>query len=292
MSQTGRTGQPASAAELPLPDMPRRLFVCTPAKLNTYVDCPRRYRMAYVDRPTPPKGPPWAHVAVGAAIHVALRAWWGLARTARKPEQAPMVLAPAWSRHGFRDDAQEREARDRAVAWLEGYLASLDPDDEPLGVERTVAMKTSVVAFSGRADRIDAAPDGAVIVDYKTGRTTPDVDDARGSAALALYALATQQTLRRPCHRVELHHVPTGAVAAHTHTDESLRRQLLRAEATAGDITAAEQALAEGKDPDATFPTEASHRCGWCDFRSVCPDGRRASTELAPWAGLPDTREA
>ena len=36
--------------------MPERLFVCTPSKLTTYEDCPRRYRYAYVDRPTPPKG--------------------------------------------------------------------------------------------------------------------------------------------------------------------------------------------------------------------------------------------
>lgn len=41
--------------------MPERLFVCTPSKLGAYADCPRRYRYSYVDRPAPPKGPPWAH---------------------------------------------------------------------------------------------------------------------------------------------------------------------------------------------------------------------------------------
>ncbi|MBV9293834.1 MAG: recombinase RecB, partial [Frankiales bacterium] len=40
--------------------MPARLFSCTPSRLATWQDCPRRYRFTYVDRPAPPKGPPWA----------------------------------------------------------------------------------------------------------------------------------------------------------------------------------------------------------------------------------------
>ena len=45
------------------------MFVCTPSKLAAYEDCPRRYRFTYVDRPTPQKGPPWAHNSFGAAVH-------------------------------------------------------------------------------------------------------------------------------------------------------------------------------------------------------------------------------
>ena len=54
------------------------------------------------------------------------------------------------------------------------------------------------------------AADGTelVVVDYKTGRHLLSTDDARSSLALALYALAAGRVLRRPCHRVELHHLP------------------------------------------------------------------------------------
>ena len=38
--------------------MPRRLYSCTPTRLTTWLDCPRRYRMGYLDRPVVPKGPP------------------------------------------------------------------------------------------------------------------------------------------------------------------------------------------------------------------------------------------
>ena len=286
----GPPGSPASE-QLGFAGMPERLFVCTPSKLGAYEDCPRRYRYSYVDRPTPPKGPPWAHNSLGASVHTALKNWYALATDRRVPEALPTLLKSTWVREGYRDTDQERLAYRRALAWLESYVATLNPEDEPLGVERVVATKTGVLAFNGRADRIDSrpGPDGpeAVIVDYKTGRSGLDADDARGSQALALYAYAAQRVFRRPCRRVELHHLPTGTVAAHDHTEESLARQLSRAENTARDIIAAEKAVAAGADADAEFPTNPSTLCSWCDFRRTCPAG----AEVAPketWAAMPD----
>jgi putative RecB family exonuclease len=271
--------------------MPERLFVCTPSKLGAYEDCPRRYRYAYVDRPAPPKGPPWAHNSLGASVHTALKNWYGLSADRRIPESLPALLKSTCVREGYRDTEQERQAYRRSLAWLESYVPTLDPADEPLGVERVVATKTGVLAFNGRADRIDSrqGPNGpeAVIVDYKTGRSGQDADDARGSQALALYAYAAQRVFRRPCYRVELHHLPSGTVVAHEHTPESLARKLTRAEDTARDIIAAEKAVAAGADPDAEFPTNPSSLCGWCDFRRTCPAGAEAPHKET-WAAIPE----
>ncbi|GAA1639006.1 PD-(D/E)XK nuclease family protein [Saccharothrix algeriensis] len=268
--------------------MPERLFVCTPSKLTAYADCPRRYRHAYVDRPAPPKGPAWAHNSLGASVHTALRNWWDVPVERRGPEALPRLLRATWVREGYRDDEQERAVYDRALGWLESYVAGLDPEQSPLGVERTVAAKTSVLALSGRADRIDARDGEAVIVDYKTGRTGLDADDARGSLALALYAFAAERVFRRRCRTVELHHLPTGTVAAHEHTPESIARHVSRAEDTARDIMAAERALDEGADPDEAFPTNPGALCSWCDYRRVCPAGADAPNR-DPWAAIEST---
>ncbi|ROT32025.1 PD-(D/E)XK nuclease family protein [Micromonospora sp. HM5-17] len=269
--------------------MPERLFVCTPSKLGSYTDCPRRYRYAYVDRPAPPKGPPWAHNSLGSSVHTALRNWYGLPPDRRRPEALPTLLKGTWVREGYRDDEQERAVFRRALEWLESYVETLDPTVDPVGVERVVAVKTAVLAFNGRADRIDArsGPDGPelVIVDYKTGRAGLDADDARGSQALALYAYAAERVFRRPCRRVELHHLPTATVAAHEHTAESLARQVARAEETARDIMAAERAVADGADPDEAFPVSPGARCGWCDYRRVCPAGAEAPAR-DPWSAV------
>ena len=282
----------AEPEQLGFEGMPERLFVCTPSKLGAYADCPRRYRYAYVDRPAPPKGPPWAHNSLGSSVHTALRNWYGLPAQRRRPEALPMLLKGTWVREGYRDDAQERAAFDRALQWLESYVDTLEPGDEPVGVERVVAAKTTVLAFNGRADRIDSrpGPDGPeiVIVDYKTGRAGLDADDARGSQALALYAYAAERVFRRPCRRVELHHLPTGTVAAYDHTPESLARQVSRAEDTARDIIAAEKAVADGADPDEVFPTTPGTLCAWCDYRRTCSAGAQAPAR-EPWAAVERT---
>jgi putative RecB family exonuclease len=265
--------------------MPERLFVCTPSKLGSYAECPRRYRFSYVDRPAPPKGAPWAHNSLGASVHTALRNWYGLAPQRRVPSALPVLLKGTWVREGYRDEDQERRVFRLALSWLESYVDGLDPAVEPLGVERVVAVKTAVLAFNGRADRIDARDGSLAIVDYKTGSAGLDADDARGSQALALYAYAASKVFRRPCRTVELHHLPTGTVAAHEHSDASLARQLDRAEATARDIVTAEKAVAAGADPDAEFPTNPGPMCAWCDFRRSCP-GSAAAPAKEPWASV------
>jgi putative RecB family exonuclease len=277
----------AEGEQLVLAQMPTRLFSCTPSRLAAF-DCPRRYRFTYLDRPPPPRGRPWAHNTVGATAHLALHRWWLLPPERRTPEAGAGLVERNWQPNGFRDDAQAAQACATTAASVHQYLEQVDPTEEPVGVERTVATRTARLAVSGRVDRVDDRDGELVVVDYKTGRRELTTDDARGSQALAMYVLAVRRTLRRACRRVELHHLPTGTVAAFEHTDESLQRHLDRAESTAQDIVGATDTLAAGADPDDVFPPNVTAGCSWCDFRSQCPEGRAASVELESWAGLPE----
>jgi RecB family exonuclease len=270
--------------------MPRRLYPCTPTRLSTWLDCPRRYRMTYLDRPPPAKGPPWAHNSVGASVHNALAGWWRLPSAERTVAAAGDLLERGWLGDGFADDAQVARQRRRWRAMVESYVAGLDPAQEPVGVERTVATRTDLIAFSGRIDRLDDRGE-LVVVDYKTGRHLLTVDDARSSMPLALYALAAQRVLRRPCYQVELHHLPTGRVLAWEHTAQSLARQLDRAQDIAAECARADERYRDvtgGSQGDDVFPPRPGTSCGWCDYRAHCPEGRAAGTARRPWDGLDD----
>ena len=283
MTTAPTASQPALAL-----DVPPRLLTCTPSRLAAWLDCPRRYRFSYVDRPMPPKGPPWAHNTVGAAVHVALASWWSQPLADRTPQTAARLLRDGWAPLGFRDDQQAAEWRERAADMVARYVADLDPADEPVGVERTVALKTDRLAVSGRIDRLDRRGDELVVVDYKTGRHVLSTDDARGSLALAIYALAAARTMRRRCLTVELHHLPTGNVVTWQHTDQTLARQLNRVLDIAGEAAAAVDRAAQTGDVDAAFPPRPSQICGWCDFVDHCAEGRAAAPQRTlPWAGLP-----
>jgi RecB family exonuclease len=269
--------------------MPQPLYPAAPSRLRCYQDCPRRYRMAYLDRPTPPKGPPWAHNSLGAAVHAALAAWWRLPAGRRTVTAAGRLLEQGWLDDGFRDAEQSRRHRARAREMVERYVADVDPADEPLAVERVVGLRTEHASLWGRVDRIDDRADGLVVVDYKSGRHVLSDDDARTSLALAVYAAAAARTLHRTCRRVELHHLPSGEVLAWQHTGQSLAEHLARADALAAEVAGADAAFRAGLDAvqaDRRFPARPGPGCGWCDFNRVCPEGSAARAPLPSWAGL------
>ena len=285
-----------TAEQLGLEGMPTRLFVCTPTRLTTWLDCPRRYRFTYLERPAPQKGPPWAHNSMGASVHTALAGWYRLPPPERTPARAGELLDQAWLSDGFRDEEQAAEARTRARAMVQRYAAGVDPTEEPVGIERTVAMRTEVLALSGRIDRLDLRQiDGRqqlVVVDYKTGRHVLTTADARSSLALAVYAAAAARVLRQPCVRVELHHLPTGEVVVHDHTPESLARHLRRAEAIAREAGAADTAYRSGlaaDEMDEVFPPTVSPQCRWCDFSRHCPEGAGTYPPAQSWVAVTET---
>lgn len=267
--------------QLGLTGMPTPLFRCTPSRLTTWLDCPRRYQFEYVDRPTPPRGLPWAHNSVGAAAHLALAQLWDRPVERRTPDAARAIVAQVWQTDGFSSDQQSATHREATAEQVASYVERLDVSKEPRGVERTVGFTTDRLTASGRIDRVDERDGELVVVDYKTGRSALTTDDARGSLALAFYVLGCRRTFRRPAGRVELHHLPPGKVHAWDHTEESLARHVERAEAVAVE---AKQAASTGE-----FPPSPSSLCGWCDFVQHCPEGIAASGgPKKPWSALAD----
>jgi RecB family exonuclease len=273
--------------------MPRRLYSASPSRLTTYQDCPRRYRLQYLDTPRPPSGPPWAHNALGSSVHAALLAWWDLPADQRTPESGGRLVEERWIDQGYRDARQSDILRARARADVEAYLVGVDPSQEPIGRERTVAVRTEHAALSGRVDRIDEAGDAVVVVDYKTGRTPSTIDDARSSVALSVYAAGAETVFHRRCVRVELHHLPTTTVVAWESSPEWIARHLGRLDSLCTELQAADDTARSGIAPEAAdelFPANVGPLCGWCDFRESCAEG--SSVPRRPsWAGVVERGE-
>ena len=275
---------------LPFDAPPRRLFSVSASALGAWLDCPRKYRMQYVDRPSPPRCGASASSSLGSSVHNALRDWWLAPRGRRTPEAAATFVDLAWIPDGYRDTEQAETWRARAREWVTRYVSGLDPEREPWSVERNVAARYGDTQLKGRIDRLDDRDGDLVVVDYKTGRRGVSRDEARGSWALAIYAYAVERTLRRPCRRVELHHLPTGEVVEHEFTVETLKRQLGRITDASEEVRAAVEALPAGGDADELFPARPSPGCGWCDFHRSCPAGQAAVPQpKQPWDGLGET---
>ena len=128
---------------------------------------------------------------------------------------------------------------------------------QPLGIERTVSLRTEAFTLQGRVDRLDdRGDDGWPSSTTRPAAWEPADDDARTSLPLALYAAAVWKMFRRRCVRVELHHLPSGTVAAHEHTGESLQRKIDEAESIARDARRAEDDYAEHGVDSGRFPAQ------------------------------------
>ncbi|MBP2370789.1 RecB family exonuclease [Pseudonocardia parietis] len=255
----------------------------TPARLDTWDTCPRRFRMLHVDRPAPARGGAFAHTTLGAVVHLALRALAGLPADRRTPAAAAALVGRHWSGEGFADAAQAARYRERARDWLAAAADGPAGRSEPVAVERWVSAPAGRLLVEGRIDRLDDDGGDLRVVDFKTGRRVPSAADARDSRQLALYAVAAGNVFRRRCRQVELHHVPTGTVAAWEHDDDSLAAHVAAAERTADEAAAATTALTAGGDPETLFPVRTGTQCGTCPVRRHCPQGRAAVPQPRPW---------
>lgn len=262
------------------------LLNVSPSKLGQWLDCPRAYRLTYLDRPRLPKAPQRALISIGNSTHATLSQFWDLPESQRTPAEVRALMIRLWQGAGFVDEDQSVQWRDRATAWVLDYLRGIDRTGEPVAVERTVAMPTATLAVTGRVDRVDNRGGELVVIDYKTGARAVEPGSARTSLALGLYALALSRMFRRPVRQVELHHLPTGTIDAHRHTDESLARKLAEAESIGQDLRVAEADFAtHGADSDA-FPARPSALCQWCAVQAHCPAGLRVGRPHPGWVGL------
>ncbi len=271
--------------------MPTPLYAASPSRLLAFLDCPRRYRLQYLDRPRPAPRAQRAHTSVGLATHNALRDWWDLPTPRRTSAAARELVGAAWIETGFRDAGQSARWRRTVTGEVAAYLQEVDPQRQPRGIERTVSLRTGSLTLAGRVDRLDEragrqGDEELVVVDYKTSRRVCTDEQARTSLPLALYAVAAGRMFRRRCVRVELHHVPSGTVAAFTHTPESLRRKLEEADSIARDARSADASFRELGAASPAFPPLPSALCTWCDYRSACPEGQRMGPEKSSWAAL------
>lgn len=265
----------------------------SPSRLDTWESCPRRFWYAVIER-VPSVG--WAHLSLGNAVHRALRDWWDAPPAARTTSRVDALVGQHWRSAGFRDEAQEAQWRTVAASMVWRYVQALDATWQPFGCERSLGAMIAGAPVNGQIDRLDpdpADPQALVVVDYKTGSSVPSGDIARSSRALVLYAHFVERALGRRCTRVELHHVPSGQVAAWVHTPDTMARHLSRASDLIGEVTNAVLRWRGGQCDasalDQLFPPQPGPLCGYCDAWARCAVGQAATARRQPWDGLADS---
>lgn len=241
------------------------LFEVNPSKLQCYLDCPRQYRFRYVEHR--PERRAFSFTAVGRSVHRALREFYALPPVERTRSVLVRLLRRAWDASGFRSHEEAETKYAKAEAMLTRYFEDVDHGSvRPLALESkfSYADPERAILVTGRVDRLDAADDGYVIVDYKTGTYRQDRRSVDESLPLSLYAIAVGGQLARDASRIVLHHLATGERV-------ETRRDPARIEGDWSELVGLVDEIRESEQ----FPPSPGPLCRFCDYLKVCPAGRR-----------------
>lgn len=258
----------------PGPDRPvlSKDFSMSPSQADSYSRCPRRYA---IERRLKLPEPESTHMTSGSLIHHALelaeREVIGTGERHGDPEVAISFLKKGWDSGQFGTPALNRAWLNRA----EGVIRSLYerwPKDSapPVELEKEVELVVEGVTWYGVVDRLEQSDEGLRIVDYKTGKTHPNLEEAAVSVQLGFYSLAIEAM--SPGQKVVVAELWFPAVPSKSLTIRRLdMARLGEVEETMKDITAA--VASENWEP------RVSAECNRCGIKKSCPawpEGRGA----------------
>src|SRR6266540_3302743 len=236
----------------------------SPSALERYRHCPRLYRFLYVDgmwnrsRTTGTQ-------SFGTSVHSVLREFFRLPVARRSLDRLLELFRRSWVREGYRSKEERQRERERAVEALRAWYERADITAVPFATEVDLQASWGDVVLKGRLDRIDADPEGGlVVVDYKTGRRPVTQEAADADSALTIYAALAQRRLHRPVHGLVLDYVVAGTQVRTERPPEVLDERLDQVLETASRLRA-----------DREFTPRTGPWCSSCDLLGACPDGQR-----------------
>ncbi|MEC7915341.1 MAG: PD-(D/E)XK nuclease family protein [Actinomycetota bacterium] len=255
-----------SVVSEPSPFRPRHL---SPSSASTFRQCPRRWKLKYIEKLPDPKG---EAAVLGTFVHQILEELLSLASDKRSIDAARNIARDLWGRllddEDFRglslSDTDAKGFMWKAWRLIEQYFAIEDPTQvNVVRAEQQLAVEIGGVPFFGIVDLTEQVSDGVRVVDYKTGKAPNSrfVDDKLSQVWLYAAALAeedvevsgvrlmylTSGTIDRPIDSTAV----TQAVDAHRQTWDD---------------------LCEAIDAQ-KFPHKTGPLCNWCPYLDHCPEG-------------------
>ena len=259
----------SDSSERAVPTPPRRL---SPSGAGTFEQCPRRWRLRYVERLPDPPG---EAALAGSFAHRVLELLMQRDPHERTVEVAKAIARAEWpgveADPDFRalgfDEAGGKHFRWKAWQAIEGLWALEDPKAVDVrATEHDVEADLGGVPFRGIVDRLDDEGDGLVVTDYKSGKA-PSARFRRGRLdQVLLYAAAVEQaTGEMPVHArlLYLGQRPVGIKVTREEIDSVVDK-------LAGTWAAINTAC----DTD-EFEPRTGPLCGWCPYVDRCPEGTK-----------------
>jgi superfamily I DNA/RNA helicase/RecB family exonuclease len=260
--------QPAAFAGVraPGPDQPiiGDGFRLSPSQADSYATCPRRYALERRLR-LGDAGSPYAQF--GTLVHSAMeRAETdvvGTGETHAKLDDALSHLRSVWAEEADFGTPELNAAwlKQAEMAMTRLYESWPSPDGLPIGLEMKIDSIIDGTTWVGLIDRLERTPGGLKVVDYKTTKSPPTIEDSKSSIQLAFYAGSVERSLNEPVIAAEMWFPRTDAKKITTRSLDIDRLPDLETEM----IEITRSIRAEDWEP------RVGDGCKNCGFKKSCP---------------------
>lgn len=229
-------------------------FKISYSRINTYLFCPYKYKLIYVDNKHIPLN---ADIVFGQTIHKTLEVYHS--KQGKDFEQLLEAYDESWKNEGFTDPQQSFEYYHRGKNMFEVYFESFkNSNTEILYTEKSFDANIGKYRFVGIIDRIDKHPDGKYeVMDYKTHIKAWSQEEVDNDLQLSFYAYACKNVFSLNPDLISVYFLSPNKKIYTKRTPKMIADAINTALETAENITA------ENFDP-------LTEKCKNCDFKKKC----------------------
>ena len=251
-----------------IPLINKENFRLSPSKIQTYEDCPLKFKFQHVLKvPTPSK----TYFGLGTAIHAVAENLTKLQKTGTKPTEdlALEILEKQWDTSSYRNQrTKENQDKDKSKEMVKTYLEwSENNPNTPIDVEPKFKIKLNDVTISGKIDRVEMTPAGEYeVIDFKTGYTYKNKNTIKDDVQMNVYALGTEKLYGKLPTKTSLFYIKYNKIVTHFIEEDKLEEFKVELSEKIESIFNEEfEAIPEYR------------KCSRCDYASIC-DEKEVST--------------
>ncbi len=225
-----------------------------------YKKCPRLYQFRHVMK-IPEK--PRYYFDFGSSLHSIAEQLTRMQKDGKAIDEvvAFELLAKFWDPKGYKSKIDEKRDYDEAKEILKVFLdEQAKSKAEIVDIERWFETSIGEVKLRGRIDRIDKDGSDYIVVDYKTSKKAPSLNELKKDMQLLVYALAVRGI-----------YGDSGKLKVGDWFLRSNEKVFFEPEQKTIDAMQTEIADMAAKIKAASFePKKGSWECNYCDYQCLC----------------------
>lgn len=243
--------------------------------LETYQQCPLKYKFQEIDRIKVPKS---KEAVFGSVVHDTMKFIHKPGILSPTLDQAMEHFSNSWNPAVFDSEMEERAAFSQGIKIIQEYYHKNNPAnfniiDLETRFQIEIGKDKNKHVVSGIIDRIDKIEDGYEIIDYKTTKKMPSQEKVDHDLQLSVYLNAFLSRYPKEAEnldkvKVSLYYLKHGVKLSSTRTAEHLEQSKQLFLDTI-------KIIETGK-----FEPVVSPLCDWCGYQNRCPMWKHKFKEL------------